>query len=157
MRKQDTDFTSFQMLKKTKAVRGQSWMNPARQSRNQIPWSVATCRRFPTTRHLTSNPSADMSAHSKNLRGECVARAFSPAGSSGVPPGEINREAMVGGPAGGISRGEPRESSGWPALAARRCRNPQPWTAAPQERCEEAPSAPFSELFSRGSPLICVN
>ena len=54
-----------------------------------------------------------LSPHGKN-----VARASSPAGSSGVSL---------------------REASERSVLAARRCRNPQPWTAAPQEQCPDAP------------------
>jgi hypothetical protein len=39
----------------------------------------------------------------------------------------------------GLERRLAGESSGRSVLAARRCRNPQPCTAAPQEQCQDAP------------------
>jgi hypothetical protein len=38
------------------------------EAANKSPWSAAICRRFPTTRHVASSESADMSAQSKYLR-----------------------------------------------------------------------------------------
>src|SRR5260221_13030099 len=37
----------------------------ARQFSSGMDWSAATCRRFPTPRHVASFQSADVSAHSK--------------------------------------------------------------------------------------------
>jgi hypothetical protein len=45
-----------------------SFVAAFRQKANASIWSAATCRRFPTARHVAQFQSADFSAHSKSWR-----------------------------------------------------------------------------------------